>query len=199
MVNNLDWTDSMSALDFLRDIGKHFRVSKMLAKDAVSARLTPRPASATPSSATRSCRAWTSSSFSGGTAAACKPAESDQWGNLTAGTDLIRRVAGESVHLLATPLITDAVGAEVRQVDRRRSLWLDPELTSPYACYQYFVNVEDSVVSSRPAQDVHLPRPRGDRGAGEGRRPTGRRPGWRSGGWPRSSPGWCTASTRPSR
>jgi len=73
MVNNLDWTEGLSALDFLRDIGKHFRVNKMIAKDAVSARLNSDAASATPSSATRSCRGWTSSSCSGATAAASRP------------------------------------------------------------------------------------------------------------------------------
>ena len=93
MVNNLDWTARLSAIDFLRDIGKHFRVNKMLAKEAVvRAARTPTRASATPSSATRSCRAWTSWSCTGGYGCTLQTGGSDQWGNLTAGTDLIHRV-----------------------------------------------------------------------------------------------------------
>jgi tyrosyl-tRNA synthetase len=73
---------------------------------------------------------------------------SDQWGNLTAGTDLIHKVTGESVHLLATPLITDASGEKIGKSTGGGSVWLDPELTSPYAFYQYFINVEDSLVGT---------------------------------------------------
>jgi tyrosyl-tRNA synthetase len=146
MVNNLDWTGELSALDFLRDIGKHFRVGKMLTKDAVSARLnSPEGISYTEFSyqilqgldylelfRRYGCRLQT-----GG---------SDQWGNLTAGTDLIHKVTGESVHLLATPLITDGSGQKIGKSTGGGSVWLDPEMTSPYAFYQYFINVEDGLV-----------------------------------------------------
>jgi tyrosyl-tRNA synthetase len=71
---------------------------------------------------------------------------SDQWGNLTAGSDLIRRVTGESVHLVATPLVTDSQGRKLGKSTGAGGLWLDPELTSPYAFYQYFVNAEDAQV-----------------------------------------------------
>jgi len=146
VVNNLDWTGGLSALDFLRDVGKHFRIGKMLTKEAVSARFnSPEGISYTEFSyqilqgldylelfRRYGCRLQT-----GG---------SDQWGNLTAGTDLIHKVTGTSVHLIATPLITDANGQKIGKSTGGGSIWLDPELTSPYAFYQYFINVEDALV-----------------------------------------------------
>ena len=83
---------------------------------------------------------------------------SDQWGNLTAGADLIRRVTGESVHLLATPLITDAQGRKLGKSTGGGGVWLDPAMTSPYAFYQYFVNVHDEQVGSMLRIYTFLPR-----------------------------------------
>ena len=124
MVNNLDWTAPMSAIDFLRDVGKHFRVNQMLAKEAVArAAGLRRRASATPSSATRSCRAWTSSSCTGGYGCALQTGGSDQWGNLTAGPrpDPPGRAA-RRVHALATPLITKADGTKFGKTEARHGL-----------------------------------------------------------------------------
>ena len=145
VVNNLDWTAPMSAIDLLRDIGKHFRVNAMLRKDAVAARLESQEGiSYTEFSyqilqgldflelfRTRGCTLQT-----GGI---------DQWGNLTAGSDLVHRAEGASVHLLATPLITKADGTKYGKTEGG-TVWLDPTMTSPYAFYQFWVNAEDSQV-----------------------------------------------------
>jgi tyrosyl-tRNA synthetase len=121
MVNNLDWTASLSAIDLLRDIGKHFRVNKMLAKDAVSARL-------------NSDVGISYTEFS------------DQWGNLTAGLDLIHRVEGASAHALATPLITKADGTKFGKTESG-TIWLEADMTSAYAFYQFWINSDDRDVA----------------------------------------------------
>jgi len=146
MVNNLDWTAELSALDFLRDIGKHFRVNKMIAKDAVSARLNSEAGISYTEFSYQILQGMDFLELFRRYGCRLQTGGSDQWGNLTAGTDLIRRVTGESGHLIATPLITDANGQKFGKSTGGGSLWLDPEMTSPYALYQYFVNVDDSLV-----------------------------------------------------
>jgi tyrosyl-tRNA synthetase len=146
MVNNLDWTEGLSALDFLRDIGKHFRVNKMLAKDAVSARLQSDAGISYTEFSYQILQGMDYLELFRRYDCRLQTGGSDQWGNLTAGTDLIHKVTGESVHLLATPLITDSSGAKIGKSTGGGNVWLDPEMTSPYAFYQYFINVEDAVV-----------------------------------------------------
>jgi tyrosyl-tRNA synthetase len=145
MVNNLDWTAPMSALDFLRDVGKHFRVNAMIKKDAIATRLASQDGiSYTEFSyqllqgldylhlyRTHGCTLQT-----GGT---------DQWGNLTAGSDLIHRAEHQSVHLLTTPLVTKADGTKFGKTEGG-TVWLDAELMSPYAFYQFWINAEDAAV-----------------------------------------------------
>jgi tyrosyl-tRNA synthetase len=158
MVNNLDWTGGLSTLDFLRDVGKHFPVNRMLDREAVRARL-------------ESGISYTEFSYvllqsmdylelfrrygcrlqTGG---------SDQWGNITAGVELVRRVEGEHVHALATPLLTKPDGAKFGKTEGG-TVWLDAELTSPYAFYQFWLNVDDRQVGDllrvftfRPLSDV---------------------------------------------
>ena len=168
MVNNLDWTAPLSAIDFLRDVGKHFRVNRMLAKEAVSARLTGERASATPSSATRSCRAWTSSSCYRRHGCTLQTGGSDQWGNITAGVDLIHRVDRDGPsHALTTPLVTKADGTKFGKTESG-TVWLDPAMTSPYAFYQFWLNADDRDVGSY-LRVFSFRAPGGDRGAGEGR------------------------------
>ena len=146
LVNNLDWTQSLSAIDFLRDIGKHFPVNRMLDREAVSARL----ASGGISYTEFSYQLLQSNDYlelfqrQGCT---LQIGGSDQWGNITAGVDLIRRVTGDHVHALTTPLLTRADGTKYGKSEGG-ALWLDPELTSPYAFYQFWINVEDAVVPS---------------------------------------------------
>jgi tyrosyl-tRNA synthetase len=146
MVNNLDWTEGLSALDFLRDIGKHFRVNKMIAKDAVSARLNSEAGISYTEFSYQILQGMDFLELFRRHGCRLQTGGSDQWGNLTAGTDLIHKVTGESVHLLATPLVTDSNGQKIGKSTGGGSVWLDPEMTSPYAFYQYLINVEDALV-----------------------------------------------------
>ena len=143
VINNYDWTASLSTIDFLRDIGKHFPVNKMLARDVVRTRL-------------EAGISYTEFSYilmqsldylnlfrdhhvtlqTGG---------SDQWGNITSGVDLVRRVEGAKVHALATPLVTRADGTKFGKTEAG-SVWLDAAMTSPYAFYQFWFNIDDDDV-----------------------------------------------------
>ncbi len=145
MVNNLDWTGPMSVIEFLRDVGKHFPVSRMLARDVVKARL-------------ESGISFTEFSYQllqshdffelhrrhgcvlqfGG---------SDQWGNITAGVDYIRRRGAGPVHAFTTPLVTKADGTKFGKSEGG-SVWLDPAMTSPYAFYQFWLNSHDKDVAN---------------------------------------------------
>ena len=143
IVNNLDWTGPMSAIDFLREVGKHFPVNRMLAREVVRARL-------------ESGISFTEFSYQllqshdffelhrrygctlqfGG---------SDQWGNITAGVDYIRRRGAGPVHAFVTPLVTKADGTKFGKSEDG-GIWLDAEMTSPYAFYQFWVNTDDADV-----------------------------------------------------
>ena len=146
MVNNLDWTAPMSAIDFLRDIGKYFRVNKMLTKDAVSARLNSDAGISYTEFSYQILQGMDFLELFRRHGCRLQTGGSDQWGNLTAGTDLIRRVTGESVHLLATPLLVNSAGEKLGKSTGGGSLWMDASMTSPYSLYQYFVNLEDDLV-----------------------------------------------------
>jgi tyrosyl-tRNA synthetase len=146
IANNLDWTGPMSAIEFLRDIGKHFTVSRMLAKESVAARLADEGISYTEFSY-QIMQALDYLELYRRYGCTLQTGGSDQWGNLTAGVDLIRRADGASVHALATPLLTRADGSKYGKTEGD-TIWLDPALTSPFAFYQYFLNVEDSEVGS---------------------------------------------------
>jgi tyrosyl-tRNA synthetase len=147
MVNNLDWTASLPAIDFLRDIGKHFRVNTMVRKDVVSSRMNSDVGISYTEFSYQILQGMDYLELYRRYGCRLQTGGSDQWGNLTAGTDLIHRVEGASAHLLATPLITDSAGNKIGKSTGGGSVWLSPDLTSPYAFYQYFVNVEDSSVS----------------------------------------------------
>jgi tyrosyl-tRNA synthetase len=144
MVNNLEWTAPLSALDFLREVGKHFSVNRMLDREAVSTRLAGSGNSYTEFSY-QVLQAFDYLELHRRYGCVLQTGGSDQWGNLTAGVDLIRRVTGDTVHALATPLITRADGSKYGKTESG-TVWLDPVLTSPYAFYQYFVNVDDADV-----------------------------------------------------
>jgi tyrosyl-tRNA synthetase len=146
MVNNLDWTENLSTLDFLRDIGRHFRVNRMIAKEAVSARLQSDAGISYTEFSYQILQGMDYLELFRRYGCRLQFGGSDQWGNLTAGTDLIRRVTGESVHLLATPLITDSSGEKFGKSTGGGGLWLDPTMTSPYAWFQHFVNASDAGV-----------------------------------------------------
>jgi tyrosyl-tRNA synthetase len=146
IVNNLDWTARMSAIDWLRDVGKHFSVSRMLAKESVSARLESGGISYTEFSY-QVMQALDYLELYRRHRCTLQLGGSDQWGNLTAGVDLVRRVEGATVHALATPLITRADGEKFGK-STGSTLWLDPDLTSPFAFYQWFLNADDAIVGT---------------------------------------------------
>ena len=155
MVNNHDWTAGLSVIDFLRDVGKHFPVNRMLARDTVKRRL-------------ESGISYTEFSYVllqsmdfltlhrehgvdlqfGG---------SDQWGNITAGAELVRRADGDTVHAFATPLVTKSDGTKYGKTEGG-ALWLDPEMLSPYAFHQFWLNVEDEKVGELLRIFSFLPR-----------------------------------------
>ena len=157
VVNNLDWTGGQGVLEFLRDVGKHFSVNVMLARETVKRRLAADGLSFTEFSylllqsqdylelfRRHGCRLQI-----GG---------SDQWGNIVGGTDLVRRVEGASTHAMTLPLVTDSEGRKFGKSTGGGNIWLDPELTSPYAWYQYFVNVGDADVGRYLRMFTFVPR-----------------------------------------
>ncbi|KAA0021136.1 tyrosine--tRNA ligase [Antrihabitans cavernicola] len=145
IVDNLTWTSKLSAVDFLRDIGKHFSVNVMLARDTVKQRLAGEGISYTEFSYML-LQANDFLHLRREHGCVLQVGGSDQWGNIIAGVELNRRVDGEHVHALTVPLVTSADGKKFGKSTGGGSLWLDPEMTSPYAWYQYFVNTGDADV-----------------------------------------------------
>ncbi len=135
----------MSALDFLRDIGKHFRVNQMIRKEAVARRLESQEGISYTEFSYQLLQALDFLELYRAHGCTLQTGGSDQWGNLTAGVDLIHRVEGVGAHALATPLLTDASGAKFGKSEGN-AIWLSADMTSPYALYQYFLNVEDASV-----------------------------------------------------
>lgn len=154
VVNNLDWTGPMSVVDFLRDIGKHFPVNRMLARDVVSSRL-------------ESGISYTEFSYvllqsmdflelNRRYGAVLQTGGSDQWGNLTGGVELIRRADGKKAHAFATPLITKADGTKFGKTETG-TIWLDPQMMTPYAFYQRWIQAEDQKVGEYLKQFTFVP------------------------------------------
>ncbi len=144
MANNLDWTAPLSTIDFLRDIGKHFSVNQMLNKDSVSSRLEKDGISYTEFSY-QVLQSMDYLELFRRSNCTLQIGGSDQWGNITAGLDLIRRAEGGSAHALTVPLLTKADGTKFGKT-AGGSVWLDPEMTSPYAFFQYWLNSDDADV-----------------------------------------------------
>ncbi len=144
LVSNLDWTESLSALEFLRDVGKHFPVNQMLARESVRARLEAGGISYTEFSY-QILQAYDFLELHRRHDCVLQLGGSDQWGNLVAGVDLIRRVTGDSAHALATPLITKPDGTKYGKTEGD-AIWLSPDLMSPYAFYQFWINRSDAEV-----------------------------------------------------
>ncbi|SDM39565.1 tyrosyl-tRNA synthetase [Lentzea albidocapillata subsp. violacea] len=143
--NNLNWTGQVSALEFLRDVGKHFSINVMLSRETVKRRLEGDGMSYTEFSyLLLQSNDYLELYRKYGTA--LQVGGSDQWGNIVGGVDLVRRVEGKHVHALTAPLVTDAEGRKFGKSTGGGSVWLDPEMTSPFAWYQYFVNVDDVTV-----------------------------------------------------
>lgn len=146
LVDNLDWTAPLSALDFLRDIGKHFRVNQMLRKDAVAARLESQEGISYTEFSYQILQALDYLHLFREYGCTLQTGGQDQWGNLTAGIDLVHRAEGASVHAMATPLLTDENGQKYGKSEGN-AVWLSADMTSPYAFYQYWINVADSEVT----------------------------------------------------
>nr|WP_218868943.1 tyrosine--tRNA ligase [Leifsonia psychrotolerans] len=148
LVNNLDWTQPLSAIDFLRDIGKYFRVGTMLKKDAVSTRLNSDEGISYTEFSYQVLQGLDFLELYRSHNCVLQTGGSDQWGNLTSGTDLIRKAEGASVHAIGTPLITNSDGTKFGKSEGN-AIWLDPALTSPYAFYQFWLNTDDADVIGR--------------------------------------------------
>ncbi|BBZ33348.1 tyrosine--tRNA ligase [Mycolicibacterium confluentis] len=143
--NNLSWTGELSAIEFLRDIGKHFSVNVMLDRDTVRRRLEGEGISYTEFSYML-LQANDYVELHRRHGCSLQVGGSDQWGNIIAGVRLVRQKLGATVHALTTPLVTDSEGKKFGKSTGGGNLWLDPELTSPYSWYQYFVNTADADV-----------------------------------------------------
>ncbi|MCF8549730.1 MAG: tyrosine--tRNA ligase [Pontimonas sp.] len=148
LVNNLDWTKDLSAIDFLRDVGKYYRVGTMLKKDAVAARLNSDAGISYTEFSYQILQGMDFLKLHENYGCVLQTGGSDQWGNLTSGTDLIHKALGVSVHALGTPLITNADGTKFGKSEGN-AIWLDAELTSPWAMYQFWLNTDDRDVIDR--------------------------------------------------
>ena len=148
LVNNLDWTKDLSAIDFLRDVGKYYRVGTMLKKDAVAARLNSDAGISYTEFSYQILQGMDFLKLYKNYGCVLQTGGSDQWGNLTSGTDLIHKAVGVSVHALGTPLITNADGTKFGKSEGN-AIWLDAELTSPWAMYQFWLNTDDRDVIDR--------------------------------------------------
>ena len=137
----------MSALDFLRDIGKHYRVNTMIRKDAVADRLNSQEGISYTEFSYQILQGLDFLELYRRHGCVLQTGGSDQWGNLTSGVDLIHRAEGAAVHVLATPLITKADGTKYGKTEGG-TVWLDPEMTSPYAFFQFWLNAEDAIVGN---------------------------------------------------
>ena len=145
VANNLEWTANLPVLEFLRDVGKHFSINVMLARETVKRRLETDGMSYTEFSYLL-LQSYDYLQLHRRFGCALQVGGSDQWGNIIGGVELTRRVDGATVHALTAPLVTDAEGRKFGKSTGGGRVWLDPELTSPYAWYQYFVNVGDADV-----------------------------------------------------
>jgi tyrosyl-tRNA synthetase len=145
VVDNLDWTGPLSAIEFLRDIGKHFSVNVMLDRDTIRRRLEGEGISYTEFSYML-LQANDYVELYQRHGCTLQIGGSDQWGNIVAGVRLVRQKLGATVHALTVPLVTAADGTKFGKSTGGGSLWLDPQMTSPYAWYQYFINTADADV-----------------------------------------------------
>ncbi|MFL0712925.1 MAG: tyrosine--tRNA ligase [Microcella pacifica] len=148
LVNNLDWTAGLSAIDFLRDVGKYYRVGTMLKKDAVAARLNSDAGISYTEFSYQILQGYDYLELHRQYGCVLQTGGSDQWGNLTSGTDLIHRAEGRSVHAIGTPLITNSDGTKFGKSEGN-AIWLDPVMCSPYAMYQFWLNTDDADVIDR--------------------------------------------------
>ncbi|MDP5107667.1 MAG: tyrosine--tRNA ligase [Candidatus Nanopelagicales bacterium] len=146
VVNNFDWTSKIDAISLLRDLGKHFSINRMLEREAVSARLNASGISYTEFSYAI-LQANDYLELFNKHNCVLQTGGSDQWGNITAGVDLVRRVKSKTVHALTTPLMVKADGTKFGKTEAG-TVWLSPELTSPYSFYQFWLNTDDRDIAT---------------------------------------------------
>lgn len=158
LVDNADWTAPVPLLDFLRDIGKHFSLNVMLAKDSVKSRLAGDAGISFTEFSYQLLQANDFLHLRDAHGCELQIGGSDQWGNITAGTDLIRKKLGVPAWGWTFPLITKADGTKFGKTESG-SVWLDPQKTSPYRFYQFFVNTEDAKISEYLRKFTFLERP----------------------------------------
>ncbi len=159
LVNNLDWTAPLSTVDFLREIGKHFRVGTMLKKDAVAARMSSDEGISFAEFSYQVLQGMDFLELYRQHGCVLQTGGSDQWGNLTSGTELIRKAEGVHAHAIGAPLITDADGRKFGKSEGN-AVWLDPKLTTPYAMYQFWLNQDDAIVIALLKAFTFLPKDR---------------------------------------
>ncbi len=145
MVNNLDWTGELSAIDFLREIGKHYRLGTMLAKDTVARRLASDEGISFTEFSYQILQGMDFLELNRRYGCTLQTGGNDQWGNLLSGVELIRKSEQTTVHAMTTPLITKADGTKFGKSEGG-AIWLDPQMMSPYAFYQFWLNVDDAEV-----------------------------------------------------
>lgn len=148
MVNNLEWTSQLSAIDFLREIGKNFRVGTMVKKEIVAKRLNSDEGISYTEFSYQVLQGNDFLELNRRYGCTLQTGGSDQWGNLTSGTELIRKAEGKSVHAIGTPLITNSDGTKFGKSEGN-AIWLNPEMCSPYAFYQFWLNTADADVANR--------------------------------------------------
>lgn len=148
MVNNLDWTAPLSAIDFLREVGKYFRVGTMIKKETVAARLNSDEGISYTEFSYQVLQGYDYLQLHKLYGCTLQTGGSDQWGNLTSGTDLIRKVEGKSAYAYGTPLITNSDGTKFGKSEGN-AIWLDAEMCSPYTFYQFWLNTADADVAAR--------------------------------------------------
>ncbi|MBO3096247.1 tyrosine--tRNA ligase [Cellulomonas dongxiuzhuiae] len=145
MVNNLDWTSGLSTIDFLRDVGKHYRLGTMLAKETVARRLHSEQGISFTEFSYQILQGMDFLELYRRHGVRLQTGGNDQWGNLLSGVELVRKVEGVAVHALTTPLITKADGTKFGKTESG-TVWLDPTMTTPYAFYQFWLNADDADV-----------------------------------------------------
>jgi len=146
MVNNYDWISKFSLIEFLRDVGKRFRLSDMLAKDSVKSRLNSDAGISFTEFTYQMIQGYDFRHLAKMYNVTLQMGGGDQWGNITAGIDLARKMDGNSVHGIVTPLVTDSNGNKFGKSEGGTTIYLDPEMTSPYQMYQFLLNTDDTSV-----------------------------------------------------
>lgn len=155
MVDNYEWTSQLSTIDFLRDVGKHFPVNRMLAREVVRSRL--ESGISFTEFAYVLLQSFDYLELHRRHGVTLQFGGNDQWGNITGGVELVRRVTGARTHAFTTPLLTKADGTKYGKTEGG-ALWLDPAMMSPYAFYQFWLNVEDAKVAELLRVFTFLPR-----------------------------------------